>query len=196
MSPRLNAPGRLGDAAPALALLLASAADAADHAAALEAANAARRAAQDLATAEALAAVGDAPGPAIVVASDRWLPGVVGIVAAKLVDCFARPAFVIAVDPATGVGRGSARTSAGVDLYKSLAACAPMLERFGGHAAAAGLTVRADEIDRLREALGAAVLAEGSGRVATSLAADGEVLLGEVDAGLVDELRRSSARLA
>jgi single-stranded-DNA-specific exonuclease len=188
VSPRLNAPGRLGDAAPALALLLASAADAADHAAALEAANAARRAAQDLATAEALAAVGDAPGPAIVVASDRWLPGVVGIVAAKLVDRFARPAFVIAVDPATGVGRGSARTSAGVDLYKSLAACAPMLERFGGHAAAAGLTVRADEIDRLREALGAAVLAEGSGRVATSLAADGEVLLGEVDAGLVDEL--------
>lgn len=188
VSPRLNAPGRLGDAAPALALLLASAEHAADAAAALEAANAARRAAQDVATAEALAAVGDDPGPAIVVASERWLPGVVGIVAAKLVDRFARPAFVIAVDPASGVGRGSARTSAGVDLYKSLAACAPLLERFGGHAAAAGLTVRADEIDRLREALGAAVLAEGSGRVAASTAADGEVLLGEVDAGMVDEL--------
>jgi single-stranded-DNA-specific exonuclease len=186
VSPRLNAPGRLGDTAPAGAP--PGCAGAADAAAALETANAARRAAQDVATAEALAAVGDDPGPAIVVASDRWLPGVVGIVAAKLVDRFARPAFVIAVDAATGVGRGSARTSAGVDLYKSLAACAPLLERFGGHAAAAGLTVRADEIDRLREALGAAVLAEGSGRVAASTAADGEVLLGEVDAGMVDEL--------
>ncbi|MBK9032007.1 MAG: single-stranded-DNA-specific exonuclease RecJ [Myxococcales bacterium] len=188
LSPRLNAPGRLGDAAPALELLLATADEAEAKAAVLEAANAARRVAQDAATVEALAAIGDEPGPAIVVASDRWLPGVVGIVAAKLVDRFARPAFVIAIDPATGVGRGSARTAGGVDLYRTLAACAPLLERFGGHAAAAGLTVRASEVDRLREALGAAVLAEGSGPVVSGHDADAELGLAEIDEALVGEL--------
>ncbi len=187
LSPRLNAPGRLGDAAPSLALLLASAIDAGACADALELANTARRAAQDVATAEAFAAVGDPSDAAIVVASDRWLPGVVGIVAAKLVDRFARPAFVIAIDAATGVGRGSARTAGGVDLYRSLAACAPLLEKFGGHAAAAGLTVRADAIAELRAALGAAVLAAGSGPVVRH-DADAEVALGEVDEALCAEL--------
>jgi len=187
LSPRLNAPGRLGDAAPSLELLLATAEQAAACADALEQANVTRRAHQDVATAEAFAAVGDSPDAAIVVASDRWLPGVVGIVAAKLVDRFARPAFVIAIDAATGLGRGSARSAGGVDLYRSLAACASMLEKFGGHAAAAGLTVRAAEIDRLRAALGVAVLAAGSGPV-VDRAADAEVALGEVDEALVAEL--------
>ncbi|MBE7453746.1 MAG: DHH family phosphoesterase [Kofleriaceae bacterium] len=109
LAPRLNAPGRLGDAAPALELLLAGADEATARAQALEEVNQRRRALQDQMVEEALAAAGDAPGPAIVVASERWAPGVVGIVAAKLVDRFARPAFVIAVDPVTGVGRGSAR---------------------------------------------------------------------------------------
>ncbi|MBP9169176.1 MAG: single-stranded-DNA-specific exonuclease RecJ [Kofleriaceae bacterium] len=188
LAPRLNAPGRLGDAAPALDLLLADDRGAAACADALESANLARRAAQDVAVAEALAAVGEASAPAIVVASERWLPGVVGIVAAKLVDRFARPAFVIAIDAATGLGRGSARSVAGVDLYRTLAACAPLLERFGGHAAAAGLTVRADAVDALRDALGAAVLAAGSGPAAPGPLADGELSLAEVDAALVAEL--------
>ena len=188
LAPRLNAPGRLGDAAPALDLLLAGPDEAAARAEALETSNAARRIAQDQAVAEALASIGDAdPGPALVVASDRWPAGVVGIVAAKLVDRYRRPAFVIAVDPATGIGRGSARAPGGVNLYRALGTCAPLLERWGGHAAAAGLTVRASEVDRLREALGAAVLAEGSGPVAGATA-DAEVRLGDVDEPLAREL--------
>ena len=63
-------------------------------------------------------------GPAIVIAGEGWPPGVVGIVAAKLVDKYQRPAFVIGVDPVTGLGRGSARTAAGVDLYEALTAAA------------------------------------------------------------------------
>ncbi len=188
LAPRLNAPGRLGDAAPSLDLLLASADEATARAETLEIANQTRRAVQDQAVAEALAALGDAdPGPAIVVASDAWPSGVVGIVAAKLVDRFRRPAFVIAIDRVSGIGRGSARAPAGVNLYQALGRCAPMLERFGGHAAAAGLTVRASEVDRLREALGSAVLAEGSGPVA-AVAADAEVRLSDVDERLVGEL--------
>ncbi len=190
LGPRLNAPGRMGDAAPALELLLAAPGQAEACAAALEIANGARRQAQDAATAEALAAIGDEPGPAIVVASERWLPGVVGIVAARLVDRFARPAFVIAIDPVTNIGRGSARTTGGIDLYRTLATCAPLLERFGGHAAAAGLTLRGSDVDALREALGAAVLAEGSRPIAPKFTADSEVALGEVDEALVTELDR------
>jgi single-stranded-DNA-specific exonuclease len=146
---------------------------------------------------EALAMVdggGAQLGPALVVASDRWAPGVVGIVAAKLVDKYQRPAFVLAVDAATGVARGSARTAGGVDLYRALGQCAPMLERWGGHAAAAGLTLRAEDpggmtaaIDRLRDALGAAVLADGSGKV-VDLQADADIELGLVDERLADEL--------
>lgn len=195
LAPRLNAPGRLGDAAPALELLLAGGEEAAARAQALEATNQRRRELQDRMVEEALAMVdtGADPGPAVVVASDQWAPGVVGIVAAKLVDRYQRPAFVLAVDAASGVARGSARSAGGVDLYRALGQCAPMLERWGGHAAAAGLTVRAADgdmggaIDRLREALGAAVLAEGSGKV-VDLYADAEVELGLVDDRLADEL--------
>lgn len=191
VAPRLNAPGRLGDAQPALELLLADALSAEAAATALEAHNAARRTAQDEVLAAATALLGDAdPGPAVVVAGRGWPSGVVGIVAAKLVERYHRPAFVIAVDEATGIGRGSARSFGGVDLYGALATCAPMLERWGGHAAAAGLTVRvdrADTIDRLRAALGEAVLARGSGPVAAPLA-DAAVELGVLDESLVREL--------
>ena len=188
LAPRLNAPGRLGDAQPALELLLADAAGAPAAAGALEAANVARRSVQDEVLAAATRALGDGdPGPAVVVAGDGWPSGVVGIVAAKLVERYRRPAFVIAIDPATGVGRGSARTFGGVDLYAALGACAPMLERFGGHAAAVGLTVRAREVERLREALGAAVLARGSGPIATA-AADAALALADVDEALAREL--------
>ncbi len=201
LAPRLNAPGRLGDAAPALELLLASADEAGARAQALEGANQRRRELQDQMVEEAFAlaevsAGGSEPGPAIVVASERFAPGVVGIVAAKLVDRYQRPAFVIAVDAATGIARGSARSAGGVDLYRALGQCAPMLERWGGHAAAAGLTMRAADagamtsaVDRLREALGAAVLAEGSGKVhGLGAEADDTIELGLVDDRLADEL--------
>ncbi|MCB9565261.1 MAG: DHH family phosphoesterase, partial [Kofleriaceae bacterium] len=136
LAPRLNAPGRLGDADPSLRLLLAPADQADRWATALEEANASRRELQDRVLEEALGMLdGHEPGPAIVVAGRGWPAGVVGIVAAKLVDLYRRPSFVVAIDPDTGVGRGSARTAGGVDLYRALAACAPRMVRFGGHAA-------------------------------------------------------------
>jgi single-stranded-DNA-specific exonuclease len=197
IAPRLNAPGRLGEAEPALALLLATdGADAGRLAGEIEDANTRRRALQDQVTAEALAQIGaaDRDTAALVVAGAGWSSGVVGIVAARLVDRFSRPAFAIAVDPATGEGRGSARTVDGIDLYEVLAACAPRLARFGGHAAAAGITLaRADaaEVDRLRSALCEAVAARTpAAPPATQTAAviDAEVALGEVDERLAAEL--------
>jgi single-stranded-DNA-specific exonuclease len=193
LAPRINAPGRLGAAEPALALLLADADTAAERAQALEAANAERRAVQDRVMEEALAQLGDRdPGPAIVIAGEGWPAGVVGIVAAKLVDRYARPAFVVGVDPATGIGRGSARSAGGVNLYRALAEADAIgcLERFGGHAAAAGFTVNRASVAALAEALGGACakLAAGSGPVSAAREIDAEVRLADVDERLAEEL--------
>jgi single-stranded-DNA-specific exonuclease len=191
LAPRINAPGRLGAALPSLELLLASEELAESRAGELESANTARRAIQDKVMAEALAQIGDSdPGPAIVIAGEGWAHGVVGIVAAKLVDLYQRPAFVVAIDPATGLGRGSARTCAGINLYEALATAAPYLDRFGGHAAAAGFTIQRSNVPALVEALSGAVvrLAEGSGPVSSAREVDAEVRLGEVDERLAQEL--------
>ncbi|HEU4728203.1 MAG TPA: single-stranded-DNA-specific exonuclease RecJ [Kofleriaceae bacterium] len=191
LAPRINAPGRLGAAEPSLALLLADAGTAAERAQVLEAANTERRAIQDRVEAEALALLGDRdPGPAIVIAGEGWPAGVVGIVAAKLVDRYQRPAFVVGVDPETGIGRGSARTAGGVNLYRALCEAAPWLDRYGGHAAAAGFTVRRESIAPLCESLGAACarLAAGSGPVATGRDVDAEVRLSDIDERLAEEL--------
>jgi single-stranded-DNA-specific exonuclease len=190
LAPRINAPGRLGAAEPSLSLLLADAGTAAERAQALEAANVERRAVQDRVMEEALAKVDAEPGPAIVLAGEGWPSGIVGIVAAKLVEKFQRPAFVVGIDPATGIGRGSARTTGGVNLYEALCEAAPCLDRFGGHAAAAGFTIKRESVAQLQEALGAAVtrLAEGSGPVSTAREVDAEVRLAEVDERLAQEL--------
>jgi single-stranded-DNA-specific exonuclease len=213
LGPRLNAPGRMGDAGPALELLLArDAAEAAHWVERIEQANEARRAAQEQVLGEALGMVATAePGPAVVVIGRGWPSGVTGIVAAKLMELYERPAFVIAVDERTGVGRGSARAPVGFHLYDILARCNEHLVRFGGHAAAAGLTVHEPSLAHLRDALPAAMLAhvnvqvDGDGSSAahagvvaaraTSAAPgtiDAEVALGEVDAQLCRELDQLS----
>jgi single-stranded-DNA-specific exonuclease len=191
LAPRINAPGRLGAAEPALALLLADAESAPERAQALEAANTERRAIQDRVMAEALEQLGDRdPGPAVVISGRGWPAGVVGIVAAKLVDRYQRPAFVVGIDPSTGVGRGSARTAGGVNLYRALCEAAPWLDRYGGHAAAAGFTVQPGSFAQLAEALGGACarLAAGSGPVVTVRDIDAEVRLADVDERLAEEL--------
>ena len=191
LAPRLNAPGRLGAAEPALALLLADADTAADRAAAIDQANTDRRDVQEKVAKEAIEQIGDVdPGPAIVLAGEGWPPGVVGIVAAKLVERYKRPAFVIGVDPETGLGRGSARTTGGVNLYAALSSVAPLLDRYGGHAAAAGFSVHRDHVAALAEALGAAVarLAEGVPQAPEGTDVDAEVPLAEVDERLAHEL--------
>jgi single-stranded-DNA-specific exonuclease len=191
LAPRINAPGRLGAAMPSLELLLADAGSAAERAQSLETANTERRAIQDRVMAEAIELLGDRdPGAAVVIAGEGWPSGVVGIVAAKLVDRYQRPAFVVGIDAETGIGRGSARTAGGVNLYRALSEAAPWLDRYGGHAAAAGFTVRRESVAALGESLGAACarLAAGSGPVATGREVDAEVRLADVDERLAEEL--------
>jgi len=193
LAPRINAPGRLGAAEPALSLLLADPETAAARALVLEEANVQRRALQERVMAEALERVGDDPGPAIVLAGEGWPSGIVGIVAAKLVDRYQRPAFVVGIDPESGIGRGSARTAGNIDLYRALSEAAAThgcLDRYGGHAAAAGFTVSRESVAALSEALGGACarLAAGSGPIAAQRWFDAEVGLAEVDERLAQEL--------
>jgi len=206
LAPRLNAPGRLGAAEPSLSLLLADPETATQRAQALEEANTERRQLQERVVGEALASIEDRiaradgdPGAAIVIAGEGWPTGIVGLVASKLVDRYQRPAFVVGIDPVSGLGRGSARTPGTVNLYEALSAAAKSmpagpagsgLERYGGHAAAAGFTVRRESMEALSEALGAACarLAAGSGPVPTGREVDAEVRLAEVDERLATEL--------
>ena len=195
LAPRLNAPGRLGAAEPSLSLLLADHATAVARAAVLEAANTERRSIQDRVVEEVMARLENTEiGHAIVIAGENWPSGVVGIVAAKLVDKYQRPAFVIGLDPVAGIGRGSARTRVGVNLYDALHAANKGgdsgLKRFGGHAMAAGFTVDASSIEALSEALNIACgkLAEGSGPISTHVDVDAEVRLTEIDERLAEEL--------
>ena len=152
LTPRLNAAGRLGDAQLALDLLLApDDAEAVRLAAALDDVNRERQRIQEVVWGEALvAAEAWAHAPAIVVGGQGWHHGVVGIIASRLVDRFGKPSVVIGFDGA--VGRASARTTGGVNLYEALSATAEHLIRFGGHAGAAGLTVSFENLDPFRTA--------------------------------------------
>ncbi|MGB8331976.1 MAG: DHH family phosphoesterase, partial [Polyangiales bacterium] len=152
-SPRLNAPGRLGAADLTLRFLAAkTSTEARDLFQEVEARNEERKAlanrATDEALAQALAVYGDAPKEGVIVASDTWHRGVVGIVAARLVDAFGVPAIAISFDGEHG--HGSARTTAEFDVHRALAACASELSAWGGHRAAAGLSLAKRGLDSFR----------------------------------------------
>ncbi len=190
LAPRLNAAGRLDDAAKGVRLLTTdSEAEAKQLAEELEQLNRARQRLEAGIMREAVEAVEgrEVPG-AVVLASRQWHVGVVGIVAARLVERFHRPAVVIAIDQ-HGVGKGSARTVPGFDLYEGLASCRDVLMAFGGHPSAAGVTVHEDRVEEFAErfAAVAGLWAQRSSNVPT-LHLDSEVRLDEVTHSLIKEI--------
>ncbi len=192
VAPRINAAGRLGDATKAVELLLADDRATATRLAALLDRENRRRRAIEREIAEAardqVLDIGGADLDGIVVADDGWHPGVVGIVASRLVEEFDRPAIVIAIEGERG--RGSARTVPGIDVHAALSACSDLLEAFGGHAAAAGVEVRADRIDAFRARFAEAIAEQASGRPPTGLLVDLELKLAAVDRELATAVRR------
>ncbi len=189
MGPRLNAPGRLGDAQASLDLLRAPDEYKAKAAAGMvETINVERRSAQDKVYQEALALLGDEqPGPAIVIAGEGWAHGVVGIIASRLVDKYQCPAVVIALNRESGEGRGSARSFGGVNLYNAMASCSELLGRFGGHAAAAGLSMDITNVDAFRLAFQEAVTSQSPEQVAR-FQCDAELPLCDISEKLANEL--------
>jgi single-stranded-DNA-specific exonuclease len=158
LAPRLNAVGRLGDAALGVELLLAERKDEALKLARhLDKENRRRQALQEAIFKEARGLV-DEDGPlpaALVLASDEWHQGVIGIVANKLAELYWRPTMLISLDGAQG--KGSARSIPQLNLYEALSRCSALLEEFGGHRAAAGCTIAAGSIEAFREAFAEAV---------------------------------------
>jgi single-stranded-DNA-specific exonuclease len=164
LGPRINAGGRIGRADLGVRLLLeGDVSEAARIAAELDRLNTERRvieqAAEAQAEAEALASLGlEDKGSVIVTASEGWHPGVVGLVAARLKEKFARPAFAIALEPG-GIGTGSGRSIGGVDLGKAVrqAVADGILMKGGGHAMAAGVTLRKEKLAEFRAYLDSAL---------------------------------------
>ncbi|RDV05598.1 single-stranded-DNA-specific exonuclease RecJ [Undibacter mobilis] len=192
LGPRINAGGRIGRADLGVRLMLEDdATEAARIAVELDRLNHERRtievAAVEQAEAEALAALGlEEKGAVVVTAQAGWHPGVVGLVAARLKERFGRPAFAISLEPG-GTGTGSGRSIAGVDLGRAVreAVHQGLLVKGGGHAMAAGITVRKDGLGPFRafmeETLSAAVEAA---RRETALFVDGAVSAGGVNPDL------------
>ncbi len=152
LAPRLNAAGRIGDAGDGLRLLLTDDADvAARLARELETLNARRQEMDQQILSAAEARLAQELGPddrAIVLASEDWHPGVIGIVASRLVERYGRPTFLVAWEGDTG--RGSGRSIPGFDLHDALHRVGHCLEKYGGHRMAAGLTVRRDRFEEFR----------------------------------------------
>ncbi|MEW6777488.1 MAG: single-stranded-DNA-specific exonuclease RecJ [Bdellovibrionota bacterium] len=146
--PRINAGGRLSDAQAAVELLLTSdGAEARMLAAQLDAHNAERKALEKEMAEEAIARVeeqGLDKLKAIVVWKEGWHPGVIGIVAARLVERYHRPAIVIGV--LNGEAKGSARSVPGYNVYEGIKSASAHLEGFGGHAQAAGFSIDPSKI--------------------------------------------------
>ncbi|HHY46540.1 MAG TPA: single-stranded-DNA-specific exonuclease RecJ [Firmicutes bacterium] len=195
LAPRINAAGRLGSPDMAVELFLTDKAEeAAWIARVLNGKNQERQAIEDLILAQAMTRIGEDPGlrekRAIVLAGAGWHPGVIGIVASRLVEVFNRPAVLISLDGDTG--RGSGRSIPGFDLYEALVSCRDTLEGFGGHELACGLTIRRENIrafsERFTEIAGTMIT--GEMLAPPPLMVDAEADLHEIGEDLVRELER------
>ena len=149
LGPRINAGGRLAEAQKAVELLTTTDTERARLLAAeLDKENIARRAIEEEILQQALALaqgqLEQGPRYSFVLASPEWHPGVIGIVASRLVERFGRPTILIAIDGDTG--KGSGRSPAVFHLYKGMQSCAELLAGYGGHRQAAGLSIRAASI--------------------------------------------------
>lgn len=158
LAPRLNAIGRMGEPADGLDLLLTEDEGEAHRLAQrADELNRIRRETDGRMLDEALEELGRSFDPdrdyGVVLDSDSWHPGVVGIVASRVVERIHRPAVLVAM--AGDRGRGSARSIPGFHLLEAIQACGEHLERYGGHRQAAGMEVRRDRLPRFREAFNA-----------------------------------------
>jgi len=199
LGPRINAGGRIGRADLGVRLLLEDDPDkAAQIAAELDRLNRERQTIEmdtlAQAEAEAMAALGiEEKGAVVVTAAEGWHPGVVGIVAARLKEKFGRPAFAIALEPG-GIGTGSGRSIPGVDIGRAVrrAVAEGLLVKGGGHAMAAGVTLRRDALAAFRAFLESMLGPDvETSRRATGLLIDGALSAAAANLELVALLERA-----
>ncbi len=193
IAPRINAAGRLGDAKKAFRLLTTEdPAEARALARELDSENSKRQRIEEETLSEALEMLGgEVSEKGIVLSREGWHPGVIGIVASRLVDRFFRPVVLIALDD--GVGRGSVRGIEPFDVIEGLRNCSDHLERYGGHKAAAGLTLSEEQMEAFRRSfldyIDRAVTEEDLVR---EIKLDAVISLNELDLRALDEIQKLS----
>ena len=193
IAPRLNAAGRLGDAINAINLLKSEDREEANHLAQLLDQLNRHRQSIERATIDSailqLNATHDLDKDKIIILDDTsWHQGVIGIVASKLKEIYNRPVILISFNDK--VGKGSARSIPGFDLYAALSECADLLDSYGGHKMAAGLTISENNIQEFRFRL--KKIAAGyidDSMLNPELTIDGEILFQHVNQATIDFLR-------
>jgi len=193
-APRLNALGRLGDANPAVELLLTNnPAQARVLAAQIEGLNIQRRLLTSQVFAAAEAQLRASPellsGPVIVLSNPNWPAGIVGIVANKIVERFHKPAILL-IESEDGYLRGSARSVEGLHITEAIATQKHILQGYGGHPMAAGLSLSKESLASFRRGIGDAVLEQlgAASREEPVLQIDAWLELGEINLDLAEAM--------
>ncbi|MBM4129253.1 MAG: hypothetical protein FJ243_03925 [Nitrospira sp.] len=189
--PRMNAAGRISDAHNVVKLLLTDSYDEAiEIASELDKLNAERQKTEEEVYQEALSKLNEkGVHSAIVLSSEGWHPGVIGIVASRIAEVFYRPAFIISICGSASVG--SARSIPPFNVYEGLTGCRELLTNYGGHKSAAGFRLTTDEIQHFEEKMNKIVdemLTEED--FIPSLEIDADVKLSHITLSLVRELRK------
>lgn len=193
LAPLINAAGRMNDANKCVELLITDSYRIADAITReLTEANQQRQAAEREVIGLAVAAAEpwvEAEAPIIVLADAGWHPGVLGIVASRLAERYARPALIASVDK-DGMAKGSVRSPDSVDMLDALGACRDLLDTYGGHKVAAGVAFKAEHLTELRRRLAARVSAQlpDGGLPPRVVDIDATVDLGQLAEPFVDEL--------
>ena len=191
LGPRLNAAGRLDTAQTALDLLLSEDFELAKECAnSLELHNRQRQEVEEKVHREALRLLEEdstlTEGACIILGSRNWHPGVVGIVASRVMRDYHRPTLMIAFGQ-DGMGKGSGRSVPGISLMQALDSCRSLLHKGGGHAMAVGITLEEANLAAFREAMCAAVSIQATAdELEPRLHVDADVTLGELSSSFLD----------
>jgi single-stranded-DNA-specific exonuclease len=193
LAPRLNAAGRLRQGSMGCELLTTSNGDIARAIAhELNHENSRRQEIEKRILSDIIQRVDANPeslGRSLVLEDQGWHEGVIGIVASRLVNQYMRPVVLIALSD--GIGKGSARSPKGFNLFEALQGCAQYLEKFGGHESAAGLTLKAENIPAFRTHFEGLVSEKASDKdFVPILDIDTEIGPTEITPGLADEIER------
>ncbi|WLD92210.1 single-stranded-DNA-specific exonuclease RecJ [Alkalihalobacillus sp. AL-G] len=158
IGPRVNAAGRLDSAEPAVELFTTDDVEQAQWIAEeIDGMNKERKTIVNEMSKEAIELIEEQYPPednsVLVIAKEGWNPGVIGIVASRVVERYYRPTIILSIDEEKGEAKGSARSIAGFDMFESLSTCRDILPHFGGHPMAAGMTLKVENLEELRNRL-------------------------------------------
>ncbi|GAE03999.1 single-stranded-DNA-specific exonuclease RecJ [Paenibacillus sp. JCM 10914] len=197
MAPRINASGRMDHAGRAVTLLTTQEREEAERLAwELDGLNKERQQVVENIVNEAMAMVQTRWGsedipPVIVLAGTGWNVGVVGIVASKILERYYRPVVILGIDPETGTCKGSARSIPDFDIYEALHSCRDVMDHFGGHPSAAGMSLHQDRLNEFEDRLhqyGHKVLQEE--HLVAVCEADLEASLSQLSLSVIEQFER------